>query len=193
METEITAIFWLAFAVILALLEIEIEGPDGWAYKLPTWYRTTGIGKIYGRFMNKKPMTGYHTFLFILLNLIFHASYFNGAPWTWEKELYTISLIMTISVVWDYLWFVLNPHFGWRGFKKNRIWWHAKSVWVLGFPMDFYSGIAIALILNLIIGNCLNYLIQLAIFIGGTIIIVIVSPLYHKWYMKMRWRDDRPK
>jgi len=99
----ISGIFWLIFAIVLALLEVEIEGQKGWAEKLPTWYKRTGIGKVYGFVMNKKPMTGYHTILFVFLLLIFHAHYFQGCTWTWKNELKTISLILTISVVWDYL------------------------------------------------------------------------------------------
>jgi len=31
--------FLFGFALLFALVEIEIEGADGWASKLPTWYR----------------------------------------------------------------------------------------------------------------------------------------------------------
>ena len=191
MEPIIQGLFWFVFAIILALLEIEIEGKYGWAQKLPTWYRTTGIGRIYGRFMNKKPMTGYHTFLLMLLFLIFHAHYFQGCKWNVEAELSTLGLIMTIAVIWDYLWFVLNPYFGYKNFRPEKIWWHAKSKWFLGFPSDFYSGILISIVLNVLGSNAKNYFIQLGIFIGGTIIVIVLSPLYHGFYNKMREQDDR--
>ena len=39
-------------------------------------------------------------------------------------------------VVEDFLWFVLNPHFGWSKFNKNSIWWHKR--WFLGLPLDYW-------------------------------------------------------
>lgn len=192
-NTIVQGIFWFVFSVFLALIEIEIEGNKGWAQELPTWYRKTGIGKIYGLLMNHKPMTGYHTFLQILLLLIFHAHYFQGCAWTLKGELSTIGLIMTVSVVWDYLWFILNPHFTRKNFRPEKIWWHARSKWFLGFPADYYSGIILAVILNIFAHNFRNYLFELGIFIGGTIIVIIISPLYHRFYQKMREKDDRSK
>jgi hypothetical protein len=187
----ISGLFWLIFSIILALMEIEIEGKNGWAEKIPTWYRKTGLGKIYGFFMNKKPMTGYHLTLMVLLFLIFHAHYFQGADWTIRKEFSTLGLIMTVSVIWDYLWFVLNPYYGYRNFRKDKIWWHANSKWFFGLPSDYYLGILTALALNSLAANIINYLFQLLIFIAGTILVVILAPLYHKFYWSIRKKDDR--
>lgn len=191
MESIVQGVFWLVFAIFLALFEIEIEGHHGWAYSLPTWYRRKGIGKVYGAFMHKKPMTGYHIFLLALLFLIFHAHYFQGVKWNLEAEFSTLGLIMTISVIWDYLWFVLNPYFGYQSFRKEKIWWHAKSTWLLGFPSYFYSRLITAFVLNILANKVESYLLQLAIFIVGTIIVIILSPLYHGFYNKMRENDER--
>ena len=36
-----TVFLWF-WALCMALVEIEIEGPRGWALGLPTWFRTRG-------------------------------------------------------------------------------------------------------------------------------------------------------
>ena len=49
-------------------------------------------------------------------------------------------------VIEDFLWFVLNPHYGLRKFKPQFIWWHAHS-WLWIMPRDYviYSPIGILL------------------------------------------------
>ena len=54
-------VFLFVYALLFALVEIEIEGPYGWAERLPTWFRvTTPAARFYGLFMRGKPLTGYH-------------------------------------------------------------------------------------------------------------------------------------
>jgi len=61
-------LFWLSF--VLAKLEIQIEGKFGWAEKAPTWRLPPEhwISKI---FFGGKPATGYHTWLYIFVFLLF--------------------------------------------------------------------------------------------------------------------------
>jgi hypothetical protein len=54
--------------------------------------------------------------------------------------------ILLFWVLEDFLWFVLNPAFGLRRFRRDAIWWHAESWW--GFmPRDYwiFTPIAVAL------------------------------------------------
>ena len=37
-------LFLFGYALLFALAEIEIEGPHGWAERLPTWFRVTTPG-----------------------------------------------------------------------------------------------------------------------------------------------------
>ena len=53
-------------AIIFACIEIEIEGPCGWADKLPT--PSTGA--------NKKSLTIYHYLIFMLMFLVFSSIFF---------------------------------------------------------------------------------------------------------------------
>lgn len=131
--TSLITYFLLAITctILFALLEIQIEGKDGWASKLPTW-------KIY--FKNKNPntpLTGYHTYTWLLLFLIPHIA-FLFIPWSFGKELVVISFYLFIIIFEDFLWFVFNPNFGIKKFKKEYIPWH--PVWLGPLPIQYYFG-----------------------------------------------------
>ena len=90
---------WVAFlwvwALFIAGLEIEVEAGHGWAEKLPTWYRRRGkVATVYGWFMAKRPLTGYHVFALPLPLIALHAPYFWGQEWTWAAELRTIAHLL---------------------------------------------------------------------------------------------------
>ena len=55
------------------------------------------------------------------------------------------SIFLLASVVWDFLWFVLNPHFGWQKFSPIHVAWH--SSWLGPWPYDYYFGIIVYLLL----------------------------------------------
>ncbi len=198
----ISSLFWFVMALVIAGLEIEAEGKYGWAEKMPTWYRTDGwVARLYGLAMAGKPLTGYHSFMFILPLLIFHSQFFQGLTWSLNQELLIFSLYFAFAPLWDFLWFVLNPHYGLENFNKEKIWWHAKSYWILGkVPLDYVLGWGFSLGLA-----CLAaYLSQdwslahdagyrLTLFVLFLLATIFVAPLYHQWYFKMREKDDRDK
>jgi hypothetical protein len=142
------SVLWFALALALAALEVEIEGEHGWAAKLPTWKRTTGLaGRAFGLFMGGKPLTGYHACMFALVGLMFHLPY-TAKPWSLADEVATIALLMLWVIAWDFLWFVLNPAFGLKRFRRENVPWHGKEVWVLWAPISYWLsiGLSIALI-----------------------------------------------
>lgn len=192
-------LFWSVFATILAAIEVESEGKYGWAEKMPTWYRYTGlIAGLYGKLFSGKPLTGYHSFMFILPVMIFHAHFFNGVTWSIEGELHTWALYFGWCVLWDYLWFVLNPAY--RGhFQREAIWWHAKNPWVFGwFPIDYLFGVLFSILLAgaaaFRAGRADLFYDHLCL-LGGwcayTVLLYLLAPLYHRWYYAMRERDER--
>src|SRR5512138_3257381 len=76
-----------AYALLFALVEIEIEGQDGWAMKLPTWYRRTPLyARVFGFLLSGKPLTGYHAVMFFIPFLSFHIGLAFGQPWSWGIE-----------------------------------------------------------------------------------------------------------
>src|SRR6267142_2444287 len=163
---------------------------------MPTWYRTKGFtARLYGLCLGGKPLTGYHTFMFLLVLTIFHAGFFMGAPWSLAAELMALAKYLAVSVIWDFLWFVINPAFGMRAFTPKYVWWHAKSWWVGGlFPVDYLIGWMISTGLALIAGRLANdrslftgHLLTLAGLTVLTWLTMAVAPLlYHDWYLRMR-------
>jgi hypothetical protein len=131
--------YFFAIAFVLAQLEIQIEGPHGWAEKLPTWrWETPGVLRWAG-----KPITGYHVFLlsFILLFVHLPLMYLG---WTVEREAELLSLFFLLAVFWDFLWFVCNPHFGLARFRPGHVWWF-KS-WLLGLPASYFTGLILSML-----------------------------------------------
>lgn len=121
--------YFFAAAWALALLEIQIEGPAGWASALPTWRWAP-------RFL-KRPVTGYHVYLLTFILLLLHLpQLYMGFSWAREAEL--LSLFFLLAVGWDFLWFAHNPHFGLARFRPEHVWWFGP--WWLRVPCDYWIG-----------------------------------------------------
>ena len=130
-------------AALFAKLEIEVEGPHGWAEKLPTW-------RVEHHFLldwlfGGRPLTGYHVWAFVFVLFSFHLPFFFAGTWTLDGELNVLGGYQRFWLLEDVLWFVLNPHFGWKKFTKEQVWWHKR--WALGLPIDYWVAGAIALVL----------------------------------------------
>jgi hypothetical protein len=136
------AIFLFLTASLHAKLEIEIEGKHGWAEKLPT--------KKFSFFVTKylsehNYITGFHFFNVLLIFGLFHFPIFFVPEWTINYELFVIGFTMLHFTLEDFLWFVYNPAFGLRKFKKKNIWWHKN--WFLGLPVSFWFAIPVGIAL----------------------------------------------
>jgi hypothetical protein len=76
-----------AYALLFALVEIEIEGKDGWAMNLPTWYRREPFyARVFALLLSGKPLTGYHAVMFFIPFVSFHIGLAFGQPWSWGLE-----------------------------------------------------------------------------------------------------------
>ncbi len=184
----------------LAGIEIEIEGGYGWAERLPTWFYKRGLsGRVYGLVMGNRPLTGYHVYAFTIPFLLLHLPFVMGVDWTLAGELRAIATYFALAVVWDYLWFVLNPAYTVQRFRKGNVWWF-EVPWLWRFPLDYYSGIVLSIGLAALaawsagdggpLWRHLWMLAGLAVLVGLT---VLAAPLYHRWYRHMRrtGADDR--
>lgn len=130
--------FLFVLAVATALFEIQIEGKYGWAAKLPTWRHTSAVGRW---LFNRSQITGYHLYLSIMLLLLFHFPIIL-LGFSWMVEWTILSLYFAYSCLWDVLWFILNPAFGWKRFRAQDIWWFQK--WIGPFPSDYYATISLS-------------------------------------------------
>jgi hypothetical protein len=193
-------VLWL-WCFGLAGIEIEIEGGYGWAERLPTWYFKRGLfGRIYGLVMGSRPLTGYHVFAFTIPLLLVHLPFVFGVDWTVEDEFAAVAVYFLLAVFWDYLWFVLNPAYTVKRFERGKVWWF-EVPWLWRFPRDYYSGIALSIVLSGVAawiageGELLyRHLWTLAGLIVLTGLAVLAAPLYWRWYRHMRraGADDRP-
>lgn len=138
----VDAAFVFAAATVYALLEIQIEGPYGWAAKLPTW-RKSGFpwNVLVGA---DKELTGFHFYSTVLLVLLFHSP-FLFVPWSLAVELRILALFFAVRTLEDFLWFVFNPAFGLSKFNRASIPWHKN--WFLGLPVGYWMTMPLALLL----------------------------------------------
>ncbi|MGD0794110.1 MAG: hypothetical protein ABR958_00750 [Dehalococcoidales bacterium] len=134
--------FMVFMAAILALWEIQIEGADGWAAKLPAWRIEKGWPiKLTGG----RPITGYHVFMTLFLIGIVHLPLF-FTPWSWRLESLLVGFYIGLVLLEDFLWFIFNPHYGVKSFRKGKIWWH-RSWWG---PVPSFYWILLAIVIVLI-------------------------------------------
>ena len=128
----------LAAVAVLALLfanaEIQIEGRAGWAANLPTWRIEEHW--LLDIFWGGRPMTGYHLWVFSFIGFVFHFPLFFAAQWSLPLEARIAACVMFFWILEDYLWFVINPAYGWRRFKREYVPWHKR--WLLGAPIDYW-------------------------------------------------------
>lgn len=136
MTATLGAYFFL-IALILAHLEIQIEGAHGWAEKLPTWrWDSSTVRRVFG-----KPVTGYHVCLVTCILLFLHVPQFYDG--SWEREADLLAMFFLLTVTWDFLWFACNRHFGVARFRRGQIWWF--PAWTLGVPREYFVGIVLSL------------------------------------------------
>jgi hypothetical protein len=181
------------YALLFALVEIEIEGADGWADKLPTWYRVRPwYARLLAAVLSGKPVTGYHLTMLPLSLVSFHLGLAFGLPWSWTAEARILASYLVFNVVWDFLWFLLNPPFGWRRFRRGAVWWHG-GVWLGRFPIDYWNGIFASLVLAGLpwaLGGERAPLIEQLVYTGEMLLLTALAgaaaPLYRRWYRHMR-------
>ena len=187
-------LFLFGYALLFALVEIEIEGAHGWAERLPTWYRVTPwYARAFARLIGGKPLTGYHATMIPLALLSFHVGFAFGQPWSLGLEARVLARFGFWTIVWDGLWFVLNPAFGWRRFRPGQVWWLGR-IWIARFPIEYWGALASSFVVAALpgltgapIGRGLYehgvfcvYQIALAVLVG------LAAPAYQRWYTYMR-------
>jgi len=130
-------IWMVILAYFHALQETQIEGKAGWARHLPTFRISVFITKL----LLNKEITGYHIFLLSMYVIIFHGIYL-FQPYTLKTELIIFGLLNWYFVIEDFLFFIVNPHYGISKFKKGYISWHRR--WLFNFiPISYVWGIII--------------------------------------------------
>jgi hypothetical protein len=125
-------VFLVAYSLVFALLEIQIEGKNGWASALPCWKIKNGW---FVRYINGgRPLTGYHSCMTIFMLLMLHFPLI-FVVWSWRLECLLVGSLFAVWEIEDFFWFVLNPEYGLKNFKPEKIPWHPN--WWGPLP-DFY-------------------------------------------------------
>ncbi len=140
----IFAVELLLCAISFAILEIQIEGPDGWAARLPTWR----VDNRWTRLLwDGKPLTGYHVSMLLFVAALAHLVYVVDprAPFG-QTELRVAAFLILLFVLEDWLWFVLNPAYGLRKFRREHVWWHATHWWWI-MPSTYWLSIPFGMVL----------------------------------------------
>lgn len=130
--STLAAVAVLAF--FFAQAEIHIEGGAGWAANLPTWRIENHW--LLDVFWGGRAMTGYHMWVFSFVAIFFHFPLFFMGQWTLLLEMRVIACVMLFWVLEDFLWFVINPAFGFKRFRQEHVAWHKRWVW--GAPIDYW-------------------------------------------------------
>lgn len=139
------AVYLFVIATWLAWLEVQIEGKDSWAAKLPCWRPNPKwiVARIYSWFMGGLPLTGYHAVMFSFVLIILHLPFTAGIKWSIVNQLKVFSVFFILAANWDFLYFVWNPYFTLRGSGSNSITRHKN--WLLKiFPKDYSKAIGIS-------------------------------------------------
>ena len=102
-----------------------MEGKDGWCKNLPTAKNVIAS------------FTWYHILMMIIVILIFYQT-FRGLD-IWMVVFY----ITAFFLIEDFLWFVFNPFYGIKKYKKENIPWHKN--WGAEVPVENFIGLAIFL------------------------------------------------
>lgn len=182
-------------STLLAVTEIEIEGENGWATDTKTFRKKINTGSLLSRFTWGTEVTGYHLFLNSFVILFFHIPYVFGVPLSLANELFIISIYLLMGILWDFLWFVLNPYYGIKNFKKEKIAWFNSNFWLYKerVPFKYILQIISSFILVFLswqTGNILidttNYMYFILAVLFMLSVAILVSPLYHKFYKRMR-------
>ena len=196
MTLAVAAPLLCVFALVMAAVEIEIEGPHGWAEKLPTPYRVSGpLARAFGAVLGGKPLTGYNLLMFTATLVAFHLPFAFGTAWTLVAELIVLAAWIAWSALWDLLWFLLNPAYGWRRFRPGSVWWHSRWRWRL--PLDYSVAAAVSLILAFVAqalawggagdgpgswGPLASQAVLLACFVAWAVVVGLLAPLYGRLY-----------
>jgi len=158
-------LYIMIYAILFSLLEIEMEGKYGWAENMPT-------PKFFYSF------TLYHTIMNIIVILtLTYSLHFNSKP------LEIIFYIMAWFLIEDTMWFMLNPHYTIKGYKRENIWWQGKQEWYFGMPAQNYIGLAVMVVLAFLNKDIrlLYNSIAMSTLIG---LVLYLAPHYHKFHKK---------
>jgi hypothetical protein len=135
---------WVALmAFVFANAEVQIEGKAGWAANLPTWRIESHW--LLDIFWGGRAMTGYHAWVFSFMALAFFAPLAFAGRWRRADVCLALAGLIVFWIAEDWLWFVVNPAWGWSRFNPHDVTWHRH--WLGGLPSDYWVGSGTVLVI----------------------------------------------
>jgi hypothetical protein len=138
---------YLAWVIVMAFFfanaEIQIEGGSGWATSLPTWRIEKSVWL--DLFWGGRAMTGYHAWVFSFMALMFLAPLAFNGRWKLRDLGLALAGLIVFWICEDFLWFIVNPAFGWARFNPVNAFWHKHWMW--GAPVDYWIGLAVTVLI----------------------------------------------
>ena len=165
--------FTLIFSLLYSLIEIEIEGKYGWMEKA----YSVGVLEAGG-----KNFTLYHIYMILVLILIY--AYVTDLKMNSKSIGVFIFHITLFLLLEDFLWFVFNPHYTIKNYKKENIWWHAEQPWYKGIPLHNITGTLILLLITVFNSNL--FYTNIMITFAFTVLCILTAKYYHKFYNNLR-------
>lgn len=156
--------FFLLLGTLWAALEVQIEGKNGWAAKIPT---TSFFGSHF---------TWYH----VIMNLMIFVLVFQVISFSWALPFWLASLFF----IEDYMWFMINPEYGVSKYSAENIPWHP---WVLYMPIGNWISIMIMVIssvLQFVQKNEHTLFIMIGVVIGYLLFATLCNLLMQCIYRK---------
>jgi len=106
--------FYIMFIFIaIAFYEAYMEGPYGWAEKQYGWTVNFGFRKL----------TAYHFWSWLVMLPLF--LFLPLVIFGFDKIIFwfLIGSYFIGTVVNDFTWFIINPHFPLKNFNSKKVWW----------------------------------------------------------------------
>lgn len=148
-KTVLCTSFWFVLALLFTAMYASVEGDKPFAQNLATWRPDPNLWwvQVLYWFPNLgRPVNGFDTLGLLLLGafgifLIPVWGVTHGRPIPWREWFEIFTYFIAISVIEDWVWYLVNPHFGIWKFRPALItdWMH--PVWFFGIvPSQYVSG-----------------------------------------------------
>lgn len=170
-------ILLLLSALLYSLIEIEIEGKNGWGKQLPT----ANIGK------SKKSLTMYHVYMGLFIITILSIVFLVNKPFNIKNLLYMISMSLWFFILEDMYWFMFNPNYKFQDAFTAK--WHSK----VGTIPIIYLVLPIISIICGLLSYKKSYGLSMIVIIVGSVLLYPLSLAYKPFYKMFKNRKTNCK
>jgi len=103
----------------------------------------------------------------------------------------TDEIYLVWTMFWDFLWFILNPYYGWEKFAPKAVWWFGEEPWLMNkLPVKYFVQIGISIFLIVLaiytgakFSLLMDHFVMIMLFILFTVLThLLVRPIFHKYY-----------